>query len=51
MILKETNERIGKIAYLLIDNNNHFGEIEYCLGKKFQNKGLVTEITKTVIQF
>ncbi len=51
IILKETNECIGQIAYFLIDNNNHFGEIEYCVGKKFQNKGLATEATKAVIQY
>ena len=28
IVLKETNECIGQIAFFLIDNKNHFGEIE-----------------------
>jgi ribosomal-protein-alanine N-acetyltransferase len=35
----------------LVDNNNHFAEIEYCIGSLFQRKGLATEATKAVIQF
>lgn len=51
VILKETNECIGQIAYFLVNNNNHFAEIEYCIGRAFQRKGLATEATKAVIQF
>lgn len=51
VILKETNECIGQIAFFLIDNKNHFGEIEYCIGKKFQNKGLATEATTALQKF
>ena len=29
VILKETGECIGQIAYFLVDNKNHFAEIEY----------------------
>lgn len=51
VILKETDECIGQIAYFLVDNNNHFAEIEYCIGSLFQRKGLATEATKAVIQY
>lgn len=51
IILKETNECIGQIAYFLVDNNNHFAEIEYCIGSLFQRKGYATEATKAVIKF
>lgn len=51
VILKETDECIGQIAYFLVDNKNHFAEIEYCIGSLFQNKGLATEATKAVIEF
>ena len=34
-----------------MDSNNHFGEIEYCVGKAFQNKGYVTEATKAIIDY
>lgn len=51
IILKETNECIGQIAYFLVDNKNHFAEIEYCIGSLFQKKGLATEATKAVIKY
>lgn len=51
IILKETNECIGQIAYFLVDSKNHFAEIEYCIGSKFQRKGFATEATKAVIKF
>ena len=51
IILNETNECIGQIAFFLIDKKNHFGEIEYCVGSKFQRKGFATEATKALIEF
>ena len=51
IILKETGECIGQIAYFLVDINNHFAEIEYCIGRSFQKKGLATEATKAVIKY
>jgi ribosomal-protein-alanine N-acetyltransferase len=51
IILKETGECIGQIAYFLIDNNNNFAELEYCIGSLFQRKGLATEATKAAIQY
>ena len=51
IISKETNECIGQIAYFLVDINNHFGEIEYCVGRNFQGKGFATEATKAIIDY
>ena len=51
IILKETDECIGQIAYFLVDNNNQFAEIEYCVGSLFQRKSLATEATKAVIKY
>lgn len=51
IISKETNKCIGQIAFFMIDSKNHFGEIEYCIGKKFQNKGFATESTNSLIKF
>jgi [ribosomal protein S5]-alanine N-acetyltransferase len=51
IILKETNECIGQFAFFLVDQKNHFGEIEYCIGSKFQQKGLATEVTKAIMHF
>ena len=51
IIDKETQECIGQIAYYLVDNKNHFAEIEYCVGSAFQCRGLATEATKAVIAY
>ena len=51
IISKELDECIGQIAYFLVDSKNHFAEIEYCIGSKFQCKGFATEATKAVIEF
>ena len=51
VILKETRECIGQIAYFLVDSKNHFAEIEYCIGSAFQRRGYATEATKAVIRF
>ena len=48
---KASSECIGQIAYFLVDAKNHFGEIEYCVGKSFQGKGYATEATKAVIRY
>lgn len=49
--LKADNACIGQIAYFLVDDANHFGEIEYCIGSAFQGQGLATEATKAVIAY
>lgn len=51
VILKETGECIGQAAYFLVNSDNHFGEIEYCMGLRFQGKGFATEATRAVIQY
>ncbi len=51
IILKENNECIGQIAYFLVDDKNHFAEIEYCIGSLFQCRGLATEATKAIIKY
>lgn len=51
IVEKNAGECIGQIAYFLVDNKNHFAEIEYCIGSDFQCKGLATEATKAVIRY
>lgn len=51
IILKDNQECIGQIAYYMIDDNNNFGEVEYCIGSEFQCKGLATEATKAIIDY
>lgn len=48
---KESGECIGQIAYFLVDSKNHFAEIEYCIGSKFQRRGYATEAAKAVIAY
>lgn len=48
---KESLECIGQIAYFLVDSKNHFAEIEYCIGKGYQCRGLATEAARAVIEF
>lgn len=47
----DSNRCIGQIAFYLVDTNNHFAEIEYCIASEYQNKGLMTEAVKAVIGF
>lgn len=49
--LKDGNECIGQIAYFLVDDTNHFGEIEYCIGEDFQNQGLMTEAVTAILHY
>ena len=51
IIEKNCGECIGQIAYFLVDNKNHFAEIEYCIGSQFQCRGYATEAAKAVIAF
>lgn len=51
VIEKASGECIGQIAYFLVDNKNHFAEIEYCIGSDYQCNGYATEATKAVIAF
>lgn len=42
---------IGQIAYFLINEKNHWGEIEYCIGRAYQGKGLMTEAVRAILEF
>ncbi|MGN0823869.1 MAG: GNAT family N-acetyltransferase [Candidatus Coproplasma sp.] len=51
IIDKKSGECIGQIAFFLVDNKNHFAEIEYCIGSAYQCKGYATEATKAVLAY
>lgn len=51
IIESESKECIGQIAFFLVDSKNHFAEIEYCIGSKFQCRGYATEATKAIIAY
>ena len=49
--LKETGEGLGQIGIFLVDTARNFGELEYCISRRFQNRGLATEAALAVIKF
>lgn len=51
IIEKQSQSCIGQIAIFLVDNKNHFCEIEYCIGSRFQRNGFASEATKVIINF
>ena len=51
IIEKDSSTCIGQIAFFLIDTNNHFGEIEYCIGTSFQKIGYGTESVEAILDF
>lgn len=51
VIEKDSNICIGQLAIYLVDNKNHFCEIEYALGQKFHRKGYATEAVKRLLEF
>jgi len=42
---------IGQIAIYLVNEKNHWCEIEYCIGSQFHRKGFATEATQAIINF
>lgn len=51
IIEKESGICIGQIAIFLVNDKNHFCEIEYCLGSKFHRKGYATEAVNAILYF
>lgn len=51
IINKKTGICMGQIAFFMVNSTNHFAEIEYCIGVKFQNKGYVTEAVNAILDF
>lgn len=51
IVLKESNELIGSISVVSIDENNKEVEIGYCLSRAWWNKGITTEALAKLIQF
>ena len=42
---------IGQLAIFLVDNKNHFCEIEYCIGSQFQRKGYCSEAVLAIMNY
>jgi len=51
IIEKKSDICIGQIAIFLVNDANHFCEIEYCLGSRFHQKGYMTEAVETILNF
>ena len=51
IVEKDSGACIGQVAIFLVNEKNHWGEIEYCIGSQFHRKGFATEATKAVVDF
>lgn len=51
VVEKESLVCIGQIAIFLVNDKNHWCEIEYCIGSQFHRKGFASEATKAIIDF
>lgn len=49
IVLKETDEVIGSIGFMWLDNNSDSAEIGYSLSRAHWNHGLMTEALQTVL--
>lgn len=50
IILKTTNENIGHVSFCCLYNDIGTAEIEYCVGKAYWSKGIVTEALRAFIK-
>ncbi|AQR95697.1 MULTISPECIES: GNAT family N-acetyltransferase [Clostridium] len=48
---KSTGSVIGSINLMNLDNFNENCEVGFCIGKEFWNKGIMTEVLNTVLDF
>ena len=51
IFLKEAKQVIGSISLMNVDSYNENCEIGYCMGRRWWNKGIMTEVFKEVIKF
>ena len=49
--LKETNEAIGSISVVNLEEMNKSCEIGYCIGSEYWSKGITTEALQNVIDY
>lgn len=47
----EPDNCIGQIAFFIVGSKNEFCEIEYCIGRKYQNQGYITEAVKVITAY
>ena len=51
IVEKESLACIGQIAIFLVNEKNHWCEIEYGIGSQFHRRGFASEATKAIINF
>ena len=51
VIEKVSQSAIGQVSIFLVNSKNHWGEIEYCIGRQFHRKGYATEATLATISY
>lgn len=51
IILRETSENIGQIAFYIVDNKNQRADVEYCIGQSYWGNGYAAEALKAVIDY
>lgn len=47
----EPDNSIGMVSFFIVDSKNELCEIEYCMGKAYQNKGYITEAVKAITAY
>ena len=51
VVKKDSFDCIGQIAIFLVNETNHWCEIEYCIGSQFHRRGFASEAVKAIIDF
>ncbi len=51
VVWKETNECVGQIAFCRVYPEETTAEVEYCVGRAFQGRGIATEALRAVIDY
>ena len=51
VVKKESLECIGQVAIFLVNEKNHWCEIEYCIGSQFHRKGFAYEAINAIMDF
>lgn len=51
VILRESGECVGQAAFFLVSTDNALCEIEYCIGRRWQNKGYISEAVREILRF
>ena len=51
IIEKSSGECIGQVAYFLVHDRYHYGELEYCVGRAFRRRGYCSEAVRAAMDY